>query len=204
MFEVAVIEDPVAAQAALDPARARLLGEPAEPASAATPAGRLGSPRQEVHHHLRARERPGPIEPAEERREGNVIERVMRGTAASSVISPVALAAVAPDPARAPDQLSARWLLAVAARLVRDVGHLVAAAARARRRVATFTIDGEVRFASAADRAAFAQRLAEAVTALAGEYHDEKAEGGRVHRLIVAMHPYVANGQDGDVEGGVR
>ena len=36
-----------------------------------------------------------------------------------------ALPAVAPDPARAPDQLSAWWLLTLAARLVREVGGTV-------------------------------------------------------------------------------
>jgi hypothetical protein len=89
---------------------------------------------------------------------------VLRATAASYVISPTALAAVQPDPARSPDRLSARRLLA---------------------------IDGEVRFASAADRAAFAEELATAVTSLVSRYHDETAEGGRDHRLIVAIHPSV-------------
>jgi hypothetical protein len=105
------------------------------------------------------------------------------------VISPAALASVAPDPARSPDQLSASWLLAVAARLVRDVGSLITGAAKARKRVATFAIDGEVRFASAADRAAFVQELSGAVTALVSKYHDESAEKGRDHRIVVAVHP---------------
>ncbi|MFC4588466.1 ArsR/SmtB family transcription factor [Sphaerisporangium corydalis] len=191
MLEVAVIEDPAAAEVSLDPVRSRLLAELVRPASAATLAAKVGLPRQKVNYHLRALERHGLIELMEERRKGNMTERVMAATAASYVISPVALAAVAPDPARSPDQLSARWLLALAARLVRDVGELVTGATKARRRVATFAVDGRVRFASAADRAAFAERLAEAVTALAGEYHDETAEGGREHRVIVALHPQV-------------
>jgi hypothetical protein len=40
-------------------------------------------------------------------------ERMMRATAASYVISPAALEAVALDPDRSPDQLSALWLLAL-------------------------------------------------------------------------------------------
>ena len=44
-------------------------------------------------------------------------------------------------------------------------------------------------FASAADRAAFAEELATAVTGLIGKYHDESANGGREHRVIVAVHP---------------
>jgi DNA-binding transcriptional ArsR family regulator len=154
-------------------------------------AARLGLARQKVNYHLRALEQHGLVELVEERRKGNVTERVLRATASSYVISPAALAAVAPDPARAPDQLSARWLLAVAARLVRDVGDLIVGAAKARRRVATFAIDAEVRFASAADRAAFAEELAGAVTALIAWYHDEAAGGGRDHRLVVAVHPSV-------------
>jgi hypothetical protein len=57
--------------------------------------------------------------------------------------------------------------------------------------VATFAVDGEVRFASAADRAAFAEELAGAVATLVSRYHDPAAPGGRDHRLVVALHPSV-------------
>ncbi|GII49230.1 transcriptional regulator [Planotetraspora silvatica] len=196
MFEVAVIEDAAAAEVSLDPVRARLLAELAVAGSATMLAAKVGLPRQKVNYHLRALERHGLVELVEERRKGNMTERVMRATAASYVISPAALAAVQPDPSRSPDRLSARWLLAVAARLVRDVGVLITGAAAARRRVATFALDGEVRFASAADRAAFAEELAGAVAALVGKYHDETAEGGRDHRVIVAVHPTVHRAPD--------
>ncbi len=189
MFDVAVIDDPAAAEVSLDPIRANLLAALAEPGSATTLAARVGLPRQKVNYHLRALEKHGLVELVEERRKGNVTERVLRATAKSYVISPVALAAVAPDPNRAPDRLSARWLLALAARLVRDVGTLLAGAEKAKKRVATFAIDGEVRFASAADRAAFAEELTTAVTALVSKYHDEAGDGGRTHRVIVAIHP---------------
>jgi hypothetical protein len=33
--------------------------------------------------------------------------------------------------------------------------------------------------------------LAQAVTALVAKYHDESAERGRDHRLVVAIHPSV-------------
>ena len=190
VFDVAVIEDSAAAEVSLNPVRARLLAELAEPGSATMLAARVDLPRQKVNYHLRALERHGLVELMEERRKGNVTERVLRATAASYVISPTALATVAPDPARSPDQLSARWLLAVAARLVRDVGALITGAARAHKQVATFALDGEVRFASAADRAAFTEELTSAVIALVSKYHDKKAEGGRDHRVIIAIHPH--------------
>jgi DNA-binding transcriptional ArsR family regulator len=191
MLDVAVIQDPAAAEVSLDPIRARLLAELAEPASATMLAARVGLPRQRVNYHLRALEQHGLVELVEERRKGNCTERLLRATAASYVISPAALDAVAPDPARSPDRLSARWLLAVASRLVRETGELITGAAKARKPLATFAIDGQVRFASAADRAAFAQELTSAVTGLVAKYHDETAAGGREHRVIVAVHPSV-------------
>jgi hypothetical protein len=56
-----------------------------------------------------------------------------------------------------------------------------------------------VRFASAADRSAFAEELAGSVTALVAKYHDETAKGGREHRVIVAVHPSITM-QPGDAE----
>jgi DNA-binding transcriptional ArsR family regulator len=191
MLDVAVIEDPAAAEASLDPVRARLLAELAEPASATTLGDRVGLPRQKVNYHLRVLERHGLVELVEERPRGNFTERIVRATASSYVISPAALAPLAPDPHRSPDRLSARWLLAVAGQLVRDVGELVGASAAAGRRVATFTLDGEVRFASAADRAAFAAELTDTITALVARYHDERAPRGRDHRIVLAIHPSV-------------
>lgn len=193
MYEVTVIDDPATAEVSLDPVRARLLAELVEPGSASTLAGRVGLPRQKVNYHLRTLERHGLIELVEERRRGNCTERMLRASASSFVISPSALGAVAPDPARAPDRQSARWLLALAAQLVRDVGQLITGSRRAGKKLATFAIDGEVRFASAADRAAFADELASTVTTLVSKYHDESAAGGRSHRIVLAVHPSVTD-----------
>jgi len=194
MHDVTVIEDPAAAEVSLDPIRARLLAELTEPGSATMLAAKVGLARQKVNYHLRELEAHGLVELVEERRKGNVTERMMRATAASYVISPITMQALQPDPGRAPDRLSARWLIAVAARLISDVGALVNGAARAGKRVATFAMDGEIRFASADDRAAFAQELADAVTGLVAKYHDENAKGGRDHRIVIAIHPAVKKG----------
>jgi DNA-binding transcriptional ArsR family regulator len=191
MLDVAVIDDPAAAGASLDPMRARLLAALAEPGSATTLAARAGVSRQRLNYHLRELERHGLIELVEERRKGNCTERVLRAKAASYVISPAAFAAVAPDPARSPDKVSAYWMLALAGQLVRDVGDLIAGSAKAEKPVATFAIDSEIRFASAADRAAFATELSEAVGALVERYHDGEAAGGREHRLVLALHPSI-------------
>src|ERR1700756_332558 len=188
MQDVAVIEDPAAAEVSLDPIRARMLAALAEPQTATMLAGRLGLARQKVNYHVKALEQHGLVEWGEERRKGNMTERVVRASAAAYVISPAALAAVAPDPARSPDRLSARWLLALAARLVRETGMLINGAARAGKPLATFGLDAEVRFAKPADRAAFAAELTDAIAGIISKYH---AETGRPHRLIVAVHPSI-------------
>jgi DNA-binding transcriptional ArsR family regulator len=197
MHTAAVIADPAAAEASLDPIRARLLAElAAEPGSASTLAPRLGLTRQKANYHLRALERHGLVELVEERRKGNCTERVLRATAASYVISPSALSGVAPDPSREPDQRSSRWLLAVAGRLVREVGDLIAGSSAAGKPLATLGIDSEIRFKSAKDRAAFASELATTVNALVAKYHDEAAPGGRRHRFVVALHPTITHPEE--------
>ena len=189
MLDLAVIDQAAAAEISLDPVRARLLAALAEPGSASSVAEQVGLTRQKANYHLRALEEHGLVELVEERRKGNVTERLFQATAASYVISPAAFAALAPDPDRAPDQLSAHWLVALAARLVREVGELIAGATAARQPLATYAIDSEILFASAADRSAFADELGESVKNLVSRYHDENASNGRRHRLVVALHP---------------
>jgi DNA-binding transcriptional ArsR family regulator len=189
MIDVEVIEDRAVAVSALDPVRARLLAALAEPGSAATLAARFGMGRQKVNYHLRALEGHGLVRPAGERRWGGLTERLFVASAASYVVSPGALGEVASDPARTSDRLSARYLIALAGRVIREVGDLTRRAGEQDRRVATLAIDTEIRFRSAAERAAFADDVAAAVSALAARYHDESAPGGRPHRLLVAAHP---------------
>jgi DNA-binding transcriptional ArsR family regulator len=186
MLDVEVIEDPAAAALALDPIRARLLAALIEPASAAALAGKVGISRQKVNYHVRALEAHGLVTLAEERRRGGITERVLRATAASYVVSPAALGEDAVDPALAADRFSARHLIALAGRLVREVGMQARAAALAGRRLPTLAIDTEIRFRSAEDRAAFADDLQAAVIDLAARYHQDD---GRPHRLVVAAHP---------------
>ncbi|MGH9265602.1 MAG: ArsR/SmtB family transcription factor [Acidimicrobiales bacterium] len=191
MLDVDVIEDPGAAAAALDPIRSRLLAELAqEPASAATVAGRVGLGRQKVNYHLRTLEAHGLVELAEVRMRGGIAERVLRATAASYVVSPAAIAEGGARPEQVADRLSARYLVTLAGRVVREVGALARKADAAGRRFPTLALDTEIRFRSAADRAAFADELTAAVVELASRYHHDD---GRPHRLIVAAHPKPAD-----------
>src|SRR5258705_10773591 len=125
VLDLEVIDDPAVAVVALDPIRARLLAELAEPGSAASLANRVGLARQKVNYHLRALEAHGLVRPVEERRWGGLVERRLVATAAAYVVSPAALGNVASDPARSSDRLSARYLIALGARVVREVADLV-------------------------------------------------------------------------------
>lgn len=189
MLDIQVIDDPAAATVALEPVRSRLLSELAAPASAATLSKRVGLARQKVNYHLNELEKHGLVRLDKERKWGGLTERLLVATAASYVVSPSALGPVAVDPNREVDRLSANYLIALGARVVREVGNLVRRATEAGKRLATLAVDTEIRFRSPTERAAFSAELAEAVTKLVSKYHDESAPGGRAHRLVVVAHP---------------
>lgn len=188
MQDLAVIDDSAVAAVVLDPTRARILAELAEPGSATTVAAALSLPRQRVNYHLRALEDAGLVSQVATRARRGLTERLVQATAASYVVAPPNVGRDLADPARL-DRLSARYLIALASRIVREVAALSRRADEAGRPLATLALDVDIRFGSAADRANFTRELTEAVTALASRYHDESAPAGRWHRLILAAHP---------------
>ena len=189
MLEVEVIEDPAAAAVALEPVRSRLLSELSEPASAATLAVRLKIARQKVNYHLRTLEEHRLVRVAKKRKWGGLTERLLIATAASYIVSPGAMGPAAADPDRKADHLSASYLIALAARIVREVNDLLRRSKEIDKRLATLSVDTVIRFRSAADRASFSNDLTDAITKLAARYHDESAPGGRAHRVVVVAHP---------------
>ena len=186
--DLAVIDDASVAAALLDPLRAQVLVALAEPGSATTVAAALGLTRQQVNYHLRALESKGLVTEVGTRQRRGLVERLVRATASGYVVSPAVLGQLAADPART-DRLSARYLVALAARAVREVGALMRAATTAGKQLPTLSVDADLRFADAATRSAFTAELAESVRALAAKYHDESTEGGRWHRLVVVAYP---------------
>lgn len=188
MLDLEVIDDPAAAALAVDPVKSRLLAALVEPASAAALAARLGIPRQKINYHLRSLEEYGLVQVSEERLWGGLRERVMVASAASYMVSPAALGPVAVDPGRG-DRLSASYLIALAARVVREVSGLMRRAMEAEKQLATLSLDTEIRFRSAADRAAFTNELTQSILSLVSRYHDTTTPGGRTHRLVMMAHP---------------
>lgn len=189
MLDVEVIDEPAVAALALDPVKSRILAALATPGSAASLAASVGLTRQKVNYHLRGLEQHGLVEPVEERQWGGLTERLMVATARSYVVSPAALGALAVDPPRSSDRLSASYVVALGARIVREVGELWRRARKTDQRLATLAIDTVISFKSPAERAAFTADLTNTVTALTARYHAEGAPGARPHRLVIAAYP---------------
>ncbi len=173
------------------PLRLRILKQLVEPDSAAGLARSLGVPRQVVNYHLRTLERAGVVEFIQERPRGGMKERVVRATAQSYLISPEAMGVVEPDPGRLRDRFSWAYLVAAAAKIVRDLGILRGRADRAGKRLLTYTLETQVRFRSAGDRDSFTRELSARVAELAVKYHDEEAPEGRLFRFVLGAYPAI-------------
>lgn len=193
-----VIETANRAAMLMDPLRLRLLEELRQPSSASGLARRLRMPRQRINYHLRELEREHLVEFVEERRRGNCVERVVKATAQTYLISPAVLGSLEADPAVMQDRFSSGYLMAVAARVVSDVAGLRGRADAAGKRLATLTLEGEVTFGSAAERSAFAEELSAALARLVVKYHKGNAPGGRTFRFVVGGYPVPRRAREGD------
>src|SRR5690606_11509155 len=131
----------------------------------------------------------GLVEQVGERRWGGIKERMLAASAAAYVVSPSALGPVAADPGRSNDRLSASYLIAVAARIVREVGDLWRRARKEDKRLATLSIATVRPVRSPVERATISQELAGAAATLAAKYHDETSAASRAHRLVIASYP---------------
>ncbi len=184
-----VIDSAEQAHLVLDPVRRRILEQLREPGSSASVAAVLGLPRQRVNYHVRALETAGLLELIEERRKGNCTERVLRATARHYLVAPQALGALGVTASDVEDRFSSNYLLAAASQAIHDVTRLRAAADAAGKRLATLTLETEVRFANAADQRAFTEALADAVARLAARFHSPAASRGRTLRFVVGGYP---------------
>lgn len=182
----------------LHPLRLRLLSELSTPDSAAGLARKLNLPRQKVNYHLRELEREGLVELEQERRKGNCVERVIRTVARSYLISPETIGPIAIDPEHVRDRFSSAYMAALAARTIRDLSVLRRRAGGANKKLATFSLHSQVRFASARARAAFSEELSNEIARLVAKYHDEDAKGGRRFELTAGFYPAITRDEDGN------
>ncbi len=189
---MAVLNDAAQLRVLLAGDRVAMLAAVQEPGSAVGLARRLGLPRQQVNYHVRELERAGLVEVVGERRRGNCVERLLQATARRFVVGPGVLGELAAEPREIRDRLSWAHLAAAASRTIGETAELVEGAAAAGERVATLSLEAEMRFASASDRDAFARELSDALARLIVRYHDAQGAGGSCFRVHVGAHPAVA------------
>jgi len=189
-----VTEMPRAA-ALLDPLRLRILEALREPDSAAGIARRLRLPRQKVNYHVRELARARFLERAGQRRRRNMIERRYRAVAQGYIRSPELLGRLGLAREQAEDVLSAGALLGLMALAQAEAGRASREAAAQGKRLATLSLNSELRFESAEQRARFAEHLRAAVVGAIGKYaspytmEDGTAGKGRPYRLVLGCYP---------------
>ncbi|MBN6038041.1 helix-turn-helix domain-containing protein [Amycolatopsis sp. 195334CR] len=178
------LDDPDRVLTALPPLRRRLLALLREPASATQLAARLELPRQRVNYHLRALEAAGLVEVAELRQRRGCVERILRVKPGALVVDPAVMREG--EPAVPHDQYAAEHLVEVAAATVRDVARMQGEAAESGKKLLTFTIEAEVRFARPSQAQEFTDELTQAIAQLVERYETKQ---GRPYRIVVGGHP---------------
>jgi DNA-binding transcriptional ArsR family regulator len=189
-----VAEMPRAA-ALLHPLRLRILDALREPDSAAGLARRLRLPRQKINYHVRELARAHFLERAGQRRRRNMIERRFRTTARGYILSPELLGRLGVPQAQAEDAFSAAYLLGLLSLGQSELGRASREAGAQAKRLATLSMNSELRFESAEQRARFTTELQRAVVGVVARYAspytraDGVAGAGRPYRLILGCYP---------------
>jgi hypothetical protein len=120
-------------------------------------------------------------------------ERFFVAAVDQMLIDPELLSPPAPDGA-AGDKFAAEQLARTAARAVHDIGELMQAAAASGQRLATFTLNGSLTFATPQDLRDFVAELG----SLVARYDRPDATGGRRHRFIAMSHPSPTTAEEGE------
>jgi DNA-binding transcriptional ArsR family regulator len=153
----------------LHPLRLQIMELAIEETSGTEAARRLGLPRQMVNYHVTALEKAGFLVPAGLIRRRNMVERRLRTSARSYLISPDILGRLSGARRRGTSPASATALLALAARLQSDLGtslrNVPGPAAPP-----TLSFSSKIHFADDAARRDFVRELGESVGAVVREY----------------------------------
>jgi DNA-binding transcriptional ArsR family regulator len=184
-----------AATLLVHPLRLKILAALGEPDSATGVARRMRLPRQTVNYHVRELARAHFLERAGRRKRRRLFEQCYVATARGYVLSPELLGGLAADPARTLDRFSADYLLAVASTMQSELGRAATAAQREGKRLATLSMNTQLRFTSAEQRTRFAEELQQAMLAVVARHSapfltpEGAAGSGRPFRLVVGCYP---------------
>ncbi len=186
------VVDGARAGALLHPLRGRILALLRAPRSASDVAAELGLPRQRVNYHVRELERAGFLRRAGRRKKRNLTEQRYVATARSYVLSPEVLGPLEADPRAIDDAGSAAYLLALAGRIQRELGRAFHDVQGSGERLPTLSMDAELWFESAEQRARFAAELRDAVAGVVARHAAPGAAertSEPAYRLVLGCHP---------------
>ena len=177
------------------PLRLKILAALLEPDSATGVARRMKLPRQTVNYHVRELARARLLARAGRRRRRQHCAQCYVATARGYVLSPEMLGVLAADPAKVADTFSANYLLGLASKVQSELARSMELASETGKRLATLSINTELRFTSPEQRAAFTGELQRAIVEVVGRHSSPfvKADGtaaeGRPFRMIVGCYP---------------
>jgi len=191
--DVVVLDAAETAAVVLDPARLRILTALRDPDSSAGVARSLGLPRQRVGHHVRALEAAGLLTCVGERKKRNCVERLLQASARTYLLAPRLLGKLGLSANQARDRFSSTFLLAAAGKVIEEVSTLRPRAEAAGKKLATLTLQTEVRFASARSQNEFLEELLAVFSDLVARHHRPDAPGGRTFRISLLGHPALAS-----------
>lgn len=187
---LALLDTPERVACVLPDLRRRILERLRRPGSAAELAREFDLPRQKLNYHLRVLEAQQLLELVELRPRRGFTERVLRTVADELVVDPGVLG----DPAPADqDRHAAEHLVRCAGAVVRDVGRMAATSRDKGKRLLTFTLQADVRFAVPGDLHDFTDALAQAVAGVVAAFD---TPGGRPYHLLAAGHPAPERNQE--------
>jgi DNA-binding transcriptional ArsR family regulator len=177
------------------PLRMRILEALLEPDSATGVARRMKLPRQTVNYHVRELAKAHLLTRAGRRKRRRLYEQCYVTTARGYIFSPELLGKLAADPAHVADRFPSAYLLGLASKLQSELGRALELSTQAGKRLATMSINTELRFTSPEQRAAFTEALQRAIIDVVGRHSspysnaDASAAPGRPFRLVLGCYP---------------
>jgi DNA-binding transcriptional ArsR family regulator len=183
------------------PLRVKILAALLEPDSATGVARRMNLPRQTVNYHVRELARARLLARAGRRRRRHLYEQCYVATARGYAFSPELLGKLAADPAQVADKFSAAYLVGLAAKMQSELGQVAELAEKAGKRLATLSLNTELRFISAEQRAKFSEELQTVIIDVIGRHSspyrtaDGASAQGRPFRLVLGCYPIPVEGK---------
>ncbi|MEO8294245.1 MAG: helix-turn-helix domain-containing protein [Gemmatimonadota bacterium] len=189
----------------LHPLRLQIMNLAVDGTSATEAARQLGLPRQMVHYHVIALERAGLLTPQIEVRRRNMVERRLQTSARSYLIAPDILGNLDPGRRRAPEPVTAAALLALTARIQRDVSPTLTASSPGSS-PSVLSFSSKLQFFSDEQRSSFVSALSDAVAktirAFTGSSSERRPENLTPFSLVLGLyplpHPHRSHGSHGD------